>query len=370
MSVAQLNRWLNGMAPQAESIAALDKVLQPIPVTAEEAAEARRTAGPGNPIHFRPVTGAVLRDAKPASCSFDSWRNLLRRVYNRTPEGVYTNLATCWCYAGIFSDGPKVYCPTLEEFEGLARVELRVPVSLYRQPFPTTFIVIPDGAFGTVSEAVGVPQFIAVRHWVADRDQGGLIAGFIVGDVQQTYELDFRIAWIDDGAEHIEARLKAIDDASKTFEPFGEAYRLAADEPAAMEKIKRAALNACLLLSQHAPRPLGRANPEHAAKLMAKLGKRLPPHVQAANAKQLQLMPMLYGFHQHIKVVERETEDDPTGTGTCPARTPHWRRGHWANLAVGVGRKDHRLHFRAAKLVNEHLLQGPRGNTRVTMTTV
>lgn len=369
MSIAQLNHWLNRLSTKAEAVAALDKILIPAPVTKEEAAQVSQRIGSNNPIHFAPFNAKQIAAARPEAYPVNDWNELIKRVLKREESGVYTNLANSWCYAGLFTDGPKVYCPTLEEWEGLSRVELRVPVGLYRQPFPTTTVIIPDGAFGVVSDLIGTPQFVTVRHWIAPAGkQSGLIAGFLVGDVQERYELDFRIAWIDDGEEHIESRLQKIDNAA--LNPFGEAVRLKEDEPAAMDKIKRATLNACLLLSQHAPRPLGRSNPEYAAKLAAKAGKRLPAHIQAANAKQLRLMPMLYGFHQHIRVVERETEpDDPNPTGACPPRVPHWRRGHWANLAVGTGRKEHRLHFRAAKLVNEHLLKGPRSNTRVTMTT-
>lgn len=375
-----LNRWISGLFKKADCLAALDKVIQPSYVSPESAAYVRekgllsksaaREGGiTGHASCFASISGEQLRAAKPASATMEEWAEMLRFAYAQT-DGISTKLGTCWLYAGIFADGPKIYCPTLEEWEALARVELRVPISLYRQPFDTTIIVIPDGAFGSVSADVGVPGFCAVRHW-NHGDDNGLISGLVVGTNSTYYELDFRISWLDGGSEELEARLRQINEASKQFTDIGDSYSLQGGESEALEKIKRAVLNACLLLSQHAPRLIGKQNPAVAEKLKAKLAKRkIPAHINAQNARQLHLMPTVYGFHQHIKVCEHvREEDDSNPTGTQPPKTPHWRRGHWLHQAYGEGRKERKLQFRPAKLVNEHLLNGPRANTRVTMTT-
>lgn len=380
MGIKTLNEWINGLLPRAEVLAALDKVIKPAETTAEETARIREMERQyyekhkkrlgGRASCFEPVTGVQMRDAKPKSATAEQWESALRFAYTKV-DGVSTRMSACWLYAGIFKDGPKVYCPTLEEWEALARVELRVPLSSYRQPFDTTIIVIPEGAFGPISEAVGVPGFCAMRSW-RHGDDNGLIAGIVVGANHVNYELDFRLSWITDGTEQIEHRLKAINEASKQMTTVEDVFALQEDEPAAMEKIKRAALNACLLLSQHAPTLRGKKlNAAHAAKLEEKQkNKRLPAHIRAANEKQLHMMPTVYGFHQHITICEHvREEEEPNPTGTRPPLQPHWRRGHWLHQVCGTGRADRKLQFRPAKLVNAHLLSGPLHNTRVTMTT-
>ena len=389
MSIAVFNQWVNGHQKKADILAALDKVLVPEPVNDADlermrdvarAVNAERVAGFTGAIScFRQMHGRELAAARPQHVALDVWAETLRWAYTKV-RGISTRLASAWLYAGVFKDGPKVYCPTLTEWEALARVELRIPLAAYRQPFPTTVVIIPDGAFGVVSKEVGTPSFCIVRHW-NHGDNNGIISGLVVGNNSVEYELDFRVMWIEGGTEELEARLKQIETASASFtgwdsvddqtdENRSVGYAMAEGEPAAMEKIKRAVLNACLLLSQHAPRLIGKQNPEHAEKLKRK-PKKASAAALAANARQLHLMPTVYGFHQHIVVCEhvREPDDDPNATGTHPPKKPHWRRGHWLHQVCGTGRTERKLQFRPAKLVNEHLLSGPRHNTRVTMTT-
>jgi hypothetical protein len=389
VSVAVLNRWLNDLSHKADAIAGLERVIAMRPFTAAESAAIKAAAfSRSNPCPFLiPEGRAAMLAARPLRVDPDVWAKMLDRAFHVEPVGpggrqALTSLSTCWALAGLFADGPKLYCPTLEEWEALARVELRVPLDLYRQPFPTVAVSIPAGAFGRASAALGTPSFVVVRHWRAEPPGlGGLVSGIIVGDnFASNYEIDFRFMWCDDGAETIESKLQAIAESSLEERYGDDAQRLAADavlyklqenEPEMVAKIKRAVLNACLLLSQHAPRLIGPVNPTHAAKLAASARKRLPPAVALAHAKALRLMPVVYGFHQHIRVVERvtEPEPDPAAAGTHPPKRPHWRRGHWLHQVFGKGRADRVLQFRPAKLVNEHLLSGPRAGTRVTMTT-
>lgn len=378
MNVAKLNGWINDLMPKASMLAALDKVVKPKAIPRGDARTIE--ADPKNnraPCAFEQVSEYETAKARPEDVSVANWNELIANTFH-SADGLFHNLSAMWTIAGIFKEGPKIYCPTAEEFEGLARVEVGVPLSVYRQPFPVTILVVPEGVFPhSLSPNFGRPAFIAVRFFCGadDGGLGGLIDGLVVGDApakmgERRIELNFRIVWNDEGNDLIEARLKKIRQATFDFTGLGERCgKVAEAEADALEILKRVCLNACLLLSQQTPKLIGKANPAHAAKLAASRAKKLPKHVAAANERALHLMPTVYGFHQHIKVVERVKEENPVATDSCPPKKPHWRRGFWRNQTCGEGHRDRRLTFIPATLVNEHLLSGPLHNTHVTMTT-
>jgi hypothetical protein len=357
------------MVQTSKALAGIDKYLKPISPSPADVERFHREHGPGNPLLWAPIDAKKLSKEKPENCSQAAWDGVINAAL-RTTNGINTFISSVWTFAGLFADGPKVYCPTLEEFEALARVEIRVPLNIYRQPFPTVVVMVPDGVFGEVSKEFGTPAFTVLRSFVGEK-YGGIIAGRVIGTNNSRLELDYRIAWYDEGESHIESHLKSIEERSQNFSPLPDCYKLAEGEDSAVEKTKRAAINACLLLSQHAPRLLCPANPQYEAKLKERLkNKNLAPRVQAENAHALKMMPMIYGFHQRIRVVEREDEPDEINpTGSCPPKTPHWRRGHWRNQTCGEKGRDRKLVFIPSVLVNEYLLAGSRSDTRVTMTT-
>ena len=379
MSVSAFNRWLNDMANKAEALEALHKLFRVEPYKPEDVPEPIKERV--SSVRFSTPPEAAMRQMCPERVSPNVWNELIDRALHMMPfngRRVHTSLSTFWTLCGLFAEGPKLYAPTLEEWEALRRVEMRIPLNMYRQPFPTLVVIVPEGAFPEdLSERFGAPAATIVRHWSAELEgkegRGGMIAGLCIGTkiVDNGYELDFRISWCDDGESEMEDKLDSIDRATleDQLNSSGVLSQMSGPERVALEQVKRAVFNAALLLSQHAPRKIGPANPAHAKKLEDSRKKKLPANISAANERALKLMPVYYGFHQHIKVLDKVTEPESNGTGTQPAKRPHWRRGHWLRQVRGTGRAERVLQYRPAKLVNEHLLHGSKMNTRVTMTT-
>lgn len=287
--------------------------------------------------------------ARPDGVTPVAWHQFLTMLFSR-PEFILEG----WSLAGLVSGGPKVYCPTAAECLALSQVELNVPWGVYRQPFDTFVVVLPDGFYQTpVSEAFGRPT-----HCVARLDVGLRAAAMnVYGDANRV-TLTGRYFWDADSTRTIESHVRSLPPADDIGD----------DEDAAQDRVKRITINACLLLTQYGCRSLGPANPDYADRLRASLAKRkLPPAVRRANTAALAAMPQLYGFDQHVRLYDREDAAAPAGGTHGPVR-PHWRRGHWANQACGEGRAGRRLVFRRPIMVNAHRFAGDHADTRVTIT--
>jgi len=130
------------------------------------------------------------------------------------------------------------------------------------------------------------------------------------------------------------------------------------------EQVKRACMNACMLLS-NAGYHANYQNPVWAAKLRSSLGKRkLPESARRANEKALREMPQVVTFSQATRVYRTEPGAARTSDGTAGTTVKaHWRCGHWAHQPCGEGRKDRKLIYREAVLVNADQLTGPANQT-------
>lgn len=258
--------------------------------------------------------------------------------------------------AGLATQGVRVYAPTVDECHALMQVELKVPVSVYRQPFETMVVVFPDDLYPRdVSADVGKPSAIVGRFCPERFDcLSVLIPGTGSYDLHARY--DFAIA---DPHQLIEPYIQACPSYGDP-EP---------DESAVTASSVRLFINANMLLTKFGARRLGVVNPEYEAKLRASLDKkRLPEAARAANEHALKAMPVLYGFDQHVRIYEQEGAATEGGAGGYEVK-PHWRRGHWANQVHGAGGALRKLVFRPAVLVNAHRFGGAASDTRVTMTT-
>lgn len=314
-----------------------------------------------------PDSETVL-EACPAGVPLDKWNGFLRLLSSRFGQlGAGRLDLDWWTFSGMAHDGIKTYAPTPMEFEALSKVEIRVSWNYYRQPFETTAVLIPEELFpGRISSDIGAPAVAIIRY-----DHDCRVVAMTVPSIRlngessestRAGELSYIFTW-DNPDELIEDHLVAIDELIKQGEI--ESVCLGS-ERAVLEIIKRATLNACILLSQYGTRRLGIG--KHEEKLRSSLLKtRLPDTARFANERALKLVPMVYGFDQHIKIYDRDSSHVETGTGV--ELRPHWRRGHWALQSHGKRRADRKLIFRSATLVNAHLLAGPLSATRVTMTT-
>jgi hypothetical protein len=336
----RFNRWLAAMPRHAWDLFAF--LGRPDGITVDRLPSA---------TGFRRVGLSFDRERPPTTPPGD-WAAFLAGVQMQ-PHGCVET----WVMAGLCANGVKVFAPTADEFRALSQVEIGVTWGEYRQPFPVLVVVVPDGVFaGPVGNGTGVPVAMTLRHDPANRLFASMLThdagpGTIVGNY----------TWDGDGDtidEHI-GRVAELD-------PTG---GLASPESEMLLVVRRAALNAAMLLVNGGMRAIGPANPEYAAKLESSLTKKhLPEPVRTANAHALRTMPTLYAFDQSVRVFRRETvhadATDPTGVVV----SPHWRRGHWARVACGAGRAERRLVFREAVMVNAHLFGGRAADTRVLLT--
>jgi hypothetical protein len=389
MSVARTNQWLNRVGKDFLLYEALAGPLDPFVVapSGEQAAYLRSVGGDSQVISFvRPKFSSVLH-LKPRHVSDDYFQEFFEAVflpeavherYKGTPKvGLPPAEGACqaWVMAGVMAEGVKLFVPTQREFEALASVEPRVPLSMYRHPFPTFLFVIPPEVYPEpLTEDYGRPVCAAVR-FKQSGERGGILSCAIPGDSGREVYLSWRMAWSDteeSDEETLDAKLARLDATNPP--DFGGFGRLAAitddSENVACEQIKRAVVNAALLLTDNGHRVIGYQNPEHREKCLAKAKlKRLPQHIRDENARQARSVPLLFGFDQHTRVYEEHAEPGRESGSTGEHVRPHWRRGHWHTVVCGKDRAERRKKYYPAVLVNDHLLGGPLSGTRVTMTT-
>ncbi len=297
----------------------------------------------------RPNTAAEAMSKCPSRIEPDLWLKFLGTVFDGgQPTGVRV-------LSGALRDGLKVYAPTASEFEALCNVDVSIPFADYRQPFDTFAVIVPDGWFPEkVTTASGGETESPVACFLnLDLDiqwMSHCTVSFGNHDVCGDYSTTTTIA--------VEDYLGRLPSSS---EYRGPAHRL----------VLRAAMNAALLLTTYGTRSLGFANGEYAARLQKTLAnKKAPDAAKEASRSALALIPKVYGFEQHVRLFDAEPQSAHSSDGD-PDRTcrPHWRRGHWANVACGMGRGERKLVFRRPVLVNSHTFAGDPANTFVTMST-
>jgi hypothetical protein len=261
-----------------------------------------------------------LSAGRPPSVAPQAWADVLGLYAQDGASG----MLEFWILAGLLGGGPRVYSPTREEFESLAHVDNRMPWSVYRQPFETMVVIVPPGVYGSpVSPEFDWPAFAVCRHDPQRRVLGLEIVP--ARGLERGTALTTSASWASDSAETIEDHLVRLPDRGLT-----------AAQSECIHVVRRAVINANMLLTHHGARPLGPADPGRHADLRALLenGNRA---ARRAAGRELADLPLVYGFDQHVRVYEVEGAHGPGGETGREVR-PHWRRGHWANVACGAGR--------------------------------
>lgn len=239
------------------------------------------------------------------------------------------DLFTFQSYSRYIGDGPKVFIPTAEQAEALQQVEVKLTVAEFRSPYPCIFVAVKDDYFrgslvycrpGELINCVLIPK---------NPDTPG-----ITTTIRQT-------------TDPIECSILAYDEDCK-------------DQAMIAHRIDRIALNSCLMLTMH-PTYTKYLNPAEVAD-DTRLAKRPGEAGEKAKAR-LSLALVKVSFTQDIKIGRKSKEvEEAEATGrkiSC-----HWRRGHFAMLACGVGRTERRLTFRRPCLVAKDRFAGDAANTQ------
>lgn len=361
----RFNHWLNTMSrPEtADALAALHAMRPWHPYNAD-----------GESFGFVYPARSVMRAARPQTVPPASWDYWLTAFQEYADAH---NMLQIWTLAGFLSEGVKIYVPTAEEYEAFSKVEIRLPWKDFRLPFDSFGMVIPEELYtapltteheipGVKRIQFGLPVALVARidlpHEVLTMEVFGtgekgsplspsLVTQIPIVATDERSTEDVLERW---GQVHAEP-LQDTDSSEKVFN--GQAVR--------------AFMNACLLMTcPDTMRKLGAANPDYYSRL-TRNKKNLPPSVRAANLRAARLHPVIYGFHQHIKLVEyarSEPDHDAPGSVGSELR-PHWRKGHWRKQHYGprVENATKRI-FVPPVFVNRHLLAGPMTATRVTVT--
>ena len=237
--------------------------------------------------------------------------------------------------------GPKLFRPTARECEPLEQVEVGLTAADIRLPFPVCVVEFPpnyaaDRIIPSPTDAEPVrPGFV-----VAVQENGVLTVNIVLPETRGGGVYDFLYLAVNEST--VEEVLGRVGGRGAGFAPF-----------------VRVALN-FLMLAVGGHRLVGPANPAQAKTLRERI-KRAKKERQKDKYEELRTrlrrLPSVFTLAQEVKLFDREpppADPNPDADGT--PKTPHWRKGHWRRVAVGVGRTERKPVYIKPVLVNGHLL--------------
>lgn len=246
-------------------------------------------------------------------CEYPAHRVFVQTMYqlcNNPLVAVYMETA-----ARLLADGPKLFKPTEEQFEGMEHVEARLPPRDFRSPYPAMLVRIPPLCRRRLCDAAGRSHdWIHPNVLVGYREVSGQPLGIIVtiglsGHQEQHFQFTDQ-----PGNPTIEVVLRrAIVN--------GRVVDMTADpENVVLATVARACLNLCLMLTHYGHRVAGPADPAAYAKHRRK--KHLA-HFAVADCSAVELVQNIV-----VRGPSRPTTNPP-GPGSGVEVKPHWVRGHW-----------------------------------------
>lgn len=232
-------------------------------------------------------------------------------------EGESRSLILHWVNAmsNCLAFGPKLFTPTLEQFDSMQHVDLNIPISDYRQPFPSMVIATPKEFKSLLAEYTGIPLGTCPDATILHASQT------IDGKVMIFSGHHFKDGM--DNSYFFQDRIEfpTIEDAITVY--VGEPT----PEHLYSEIVTRVCLNLMLMLTHYGYKETGPFNPQDYAK-----HRRKPALQRYAFADFLTV-----DLDKQIVVrQERPPTDAERGEATGRELEPHWRRGHWKNQRHGV----------------------------------
>lgn len=247
-----------------------------------------------------------------------------------------------FAYAKFLTNGPKIVQPSNDDCVGLNRVDARISISDYQQPFPTMLIEIPEDYQKRMTDEYGTrcPNCVLLMH---DPDVP-LLAIFAINNPASEIVLISN----HQPEKSIEAVLRetTLDDAG---------YRQSIN-------LNRIAVNLALLLTNIGFVDAGPLDPKRFTR-NKKLLKSKSTIKRIRARKQLDQMINLIRIEQEITWSNRASATglNPLSGGT--SKSPHWRRGHIRRQRFGVGRTEERLIFVKPVFINSSQFAGQASDT-------
>jgi hypothetical protein len=224
-------------------------------------------------------------------------------------------LAMCYLDAVAMglAHGPKIFCPTEEQFDSCQHIDLHIPMSMYRQPYPCMFVKIPSGSRKSLAMELGMnsantPELVIVRH----REQGPtLFLGqrFLLDQEENTHFIQDREEFEDlEAAIRVKHPKEGEDMATYHWS----------------ERTGRSVLNLMLLLTHYG---WERGQPLHPKE-----------YEQHRSGKRPELAHLCQGDFVTINmkqnvVVRRTPPPRERGESMGLEQGPQWRSGHWRREA-------------------------------------
>lgn len=298
------------------------------------------------------------RQATPEGMSEHEWLKFVwGTICGGGDKADLHSIGRAWSIEGMFADGIKMFCPTIQECESLSKIDLTFDLSEYRQPFGTFVVAIPDGFLPDTVECRDSQDIKSVSCIIGRYCQDKKVLSLSVFGSSFNNEPTLDCVHSLMPGRPVESIFQTKRHECKIYTDYEEESNF---------KMRRIFLNACQILTQCGMRKVGFANPADAAKLQAKIDT-APRAMRRAAQRELETLPMVYGFDQHIRLFDTEgPASDHGGDGTRTLH-PHWRRGHWRNQPHGPRNELRKLAFVRPCFVNPHLFAGDKFDTRVSM---
>jgi hypothetical protein len=125
-------------------------------------------------LQIKPLA-APLIDVKTVFPAFDGrialsdYNSLKRTVEFAKQANIKSELMWLWTLSRLFMAGPKLFRPTVEQCEAMCQVDIDIPVTEYRQPYPVIMYEYPLAFCQSMAAKLGCARFpkIAVCNHAA-----------------------------------------------------------------------------------------------------------------------------------------------------------------------------------------------------------
>lgn len=251
--------------------------------------------------------------------------------------------------------GPKLFRPTREQCEALARTRVSVGFEDYRQPYPAVVIEFPEDYRRAVAGRLGragCPRLLVAYH---DEGRSGAVIVLAIWHPPP-------------GGEPITNVMVPRPEYRDMEDALARRVIGPGDDPgdfAAAELAERLALNFCLMMTHLGVRVVGPLRPDEARRHRKLARSRYTEERERGELLSVGDFTLL-DFDQHVRLHDTIEPRAGDGVPTGVRRKPHWRRGHWRMQPCGTGRAEKRLSFVRPVFVNLRLFGGDLGNTAVS----
>lgn len=331
------------------------------------------SAGPRK-IYFKPSKpvpeGSLIVSEKEMNRHPDEMWKILREILGVLEFDI---IGTLWydTLAKALAGGPKIFRPTPEQCEALQHAEARYSFADYRQPFPVIILEIPQAYKEILKAKYGIsdsPQYVLVNHDEKNR--------FIT--VSAFYNRGNIITHITpDRVEYATIEDSLTQNRDRRRDSVGEPSSESEKEFNAAENVQRLGINFAMMMSLYSVKVVGPLDPSNYKQWKQESNHRrrggdFTNRAKEAQSKLAAAMHLIQ-FNQQVSFYDEIEENIEVAQGVDIEKLhksprSHWRRGHFAMQACGIGRKDRRMIFRKPVLVRAKYFLGDIKDAAVTYT--